>query len=332
MKKFCVRVVVLACVVLYSALFCGCKGDGSSEYEDKLSGEIGQILVVSEAPIKGGPLADSLRSLFGVEYPYLPQVEPRFDLVFVPMKNFTGVFRSFRNVLVIDYKRDTTDCDIYSASGCWAKGQEVVYVVGPDASSIWHAMRAHADQVVQRFEEAERERLIAGYSRARSEALSRCVSRRFGIELDIPKTMVLRVDTTDFTWISLETPDISQGILCYRYANFGSQYDVDTLVARRDAFTRRYVPGPNEGTYMQVSSFIRPELKRVRYGVDTLACVRGLWEVHGHAMGGAFVANARLNARGDSVVVSEGYIYAPRYNKRDYVRQLEAILLSHAGR
>lgn len=329
MQRFDSRYGVAALLLLFPLVFCGCKGGGTQVPGDNLSGELGQILVVTEAPIKGEVFADSIKSLFGEEYPYLPQVEPKFDIIFVPVKNFAGVFRSFRNVLVIDYKKDTAACGIYSANDRWAKGQEVVYAVGPDADAVWQYMRSNAYRLVQTFEQAERHRLISGYKRARSEDLSRRVLHRFGLELDIPKTMVLRVDTTDFMWISLETPDISQGILCYRYPNAAALYDVDTLVARRNEFTKRFIPGPNAGTYMQVSEFIRPELKHLRYGSDSLVCVRGLWEVHGHAMGGSFVSNARLNAAGDSVVVAEGYIYAPRFNKRDYVRQLEAILLSH---
>lgn len=322
------RCGVVVLMLLLPFLFFGCRGGGVVA-GDKLTGELGQVLVVTESPIKGEAFADSIRSLFGEEYPYLPQVEPKFDMIFVPVKNFTGVFRSFRNVLVIDYKQDTTACGIYSADGRWADGQTVVYVVGPDASSVWEYMRAHAYELEQTYEQAERHRLIDGYQRARSEDLSRRVYRRFGVELDIPKSMVMRVDTTDFMWISLETADISQGILCYRYVSPGSLYSVDTLVLRRNAFTQRYIPGPNPGTYMQVSEFITPELKHLRYGDDSLVCVRGLWEVYGHAMGGSFLSHARLNAAGDSVVVTEGYIYAPRFGKRDYMRQLEAILLSH---
>lgn len=329
MKRSYVRGVVLACGVLCLAMLHACKGNGAAVYEDKLSGEVGQILVVTEAPIKGEPFADSIRALFGEEYPYLPQVEPKFDVIFMPVKNFTGVFRSFRNIVVIDYKKDTTACGIYSANNRWADGQEVVYITGPSAEAVWQHMRANSYQLEQVFEQVERHRLIAGYKRARSKDLSKLVEHRFGVGVDIPKTMVQRVDTTDFVWISLETADISQGIVCYRYASSQLPSEADTLVLHRNGFTKRYIPGPTPGTYMQVAEAIPPELTRLRFGADTLVRMRGLWDVHGHAMGGAFISYARLNPTRDSVLVTEGYIYAPRFNKRDYVRQLDAILLSH---
>lgn len=54
-------------------------------------------LAVTESPIKGEAFADSIRVTLwrGV---LLPSVEePKFDMIFVLRKNFTGVFRSFRN-------------------------------------------------------------------------------------------------------------------------------------------------------------------------------------------------------------------------------------------
>ena len=320
----------LLCIVLLVQLS-GCGGSSTRVYEDNLTGEPGQVLVVTEEPIKGSAFADSISWLLGEEYPYIPQVEPSFNTIFLPVKNFTGAFKSFRNILVIDYKADSLECDLYSAQDVWAEGQAVAYVIGPDQEAVWHHMRENRLGLERVFAQAERRRLIAGYRQARDAELSGLLHRRFGVALDIPKTMVMRVDTTDFTWVSLETKDISQGVLCYRYANRGGLRSVDTFVAHRDNFTRRYIPGPNPGTYMQVAKVLPAELSLLRFGEDTLVRVRGLWDVHGHAMGGAFLAYARLNPARDSVVVTDGYIYAPRFNKRDYVRQLEAILLSRVA-
>lgn len=334
MVRNCVFWGLLVAVVLFVFSFLGCGGGGgTAQFEEQLSGELGQILIITANPITGEPFADSIKAFFGDEYPYIPQVEPKFDVLFMPIKNFDGVFRSFRNILVLDWQKDTAACAIYSANDRWAKGQEVVYVVGSSAGAVWQHMRENRYRLEQIFEQAERHRLISGYSRVRHKALSGVIARKFGVQLDIPQSMIMRVDTTDFVWVSLETPDISQGIVCYSFpcAGFGL-YSKDTLVARRNAFTQKYIPGPNPGTYMKVADVLPPEVRHLRFGEDSLVCMRGLWEVHGHPMGGAFISYARLNGSRDSVIVTDGYIYAPRFNKRDYMRQLDAILLSHVVR
>ena len=45
-------------------------------------------------------------------------------------------------------------------------------------------------------------------------------------------------------------------------------------------------------------------------------------------MGGPFISDAFLSADGKNVIVIEGFVYAPKYDKRDYLRQVEAIIYS----
>ena len=45
-------------------------------------------------------------------------------------------------------------------------------------------------------------------------------------------------------------------------------------------------------------------------------------------MGGPFVAHAFYSQDGKDMIVMEGFVYAPKYDKRHYVRQVESILYS----
>ena len=58
----------LLCIVLLVQLS-GWGGSATRVYEDNLTGEPGQVLVVTEAPIKGSAFADSISWLLGEEYP-----------------------------------------------------------------------------------------------------------------------------------------------------------------------------------------------------------------------------------------------------------------------
>jgi hypothetical protein len=54
--------------------------------------------------------------------------------------------------------------------------------------------------------------------------------------------------------------------------------------------------------------------------------VRGLWEMRNGALGGPFVSLARVDTASRRVVVGEGFVYSPSTDKRDLVRQMEAVL------
>ena len=56
--------------------------------------------------------------------------------------------------------------------------------------------------------------------------------------------------------------------------------------------------------------------------------LRGLWNVKGDFMGGPFVSYAILDTNHNKILYLEGFVYAPKYNKRNYIKRLEAILLS----
>jgi hypothetical protein len=53
---------------------------------------------------------------------------------------------------------------------------------------------------------------------------------------------------------------------------------------------------------------------------------RGLWLVKNDFMGGPFVNYTFVDKEHNKIIVLDGYVYAPRDNKRDMLRSVEAIL------
>ena len=56
--------------------------------------------------------------------------------------------------------------------------------------------------------------------------------------------------------------------------------------------------------------------------------MRGYWEVENDYMGGPFVSHAFFSRDGVDIIVAEAFVYAPKYDKRQYLRQTESILYS----
>jgi hypothetical protein len=54
----------------------------------------------------------------------------------------------------------------------------------------------------------------------------------------------------------------------------------------------------------------------------------GLWNIEGALMGGPFVTYAFLNTEGNRVYYLHGFVFAPGKDKRNYLRQVEAIIRS----
>ena len=88
------------------------------------------------------------------------------------------------------------------------------------------------------------------------------------------------------------------------------------------------VPGMFDNTYMITSEALKPEVSFIRYRGRQFAETRGLWEVYGDFMGGPFVSHSFYSKDGKDIIVLDGFVYAPKYDKRQYLRQVEAILYS----
>ena len=89
------------------------------------------------------------------------------------------------------------------------------------------------------------------------------------------------------------------------------------------------VPGMVENSYMTISSEVTPGLEVMKYKNRNFVEMRGLWEVKNDFMGGPFVIHAFYDKNNPKeIIVVEGFVYAPRYDKRDYIRQVESILYS----
>ena len=64
-------------------------------------------------------------------------------------------------------------------------------------------------------------------------------------------------------------------------------------------------------------------------GKQYAAELRGLWKMeNGISMGGPFVSITTLDEKRNKVVTVEGFVFAAGLEKRNYLRQVEAIVLS----
>jgi hypothetical protein len=59
---------------------------------------------------------------------------------------------------------------------------------------------------------------------------------------------------------------------------------------------------------------------------EYLVELRGLWRLENAFMGGPFISHTILDEKNNRIVTVEGFVYAPSLDKRNYVRELEAIL------
>ena len=153
----------------------------------------------------------------------------------------------------------------------------------------------------------------------------------YGDDIDnCPKnTKELKKKTDDFIWIADEKQYSTQGVFVYKYpASENENFTVENIIAHRNDVLKENVPGMFAGTYMTTGDYIKPTVEFIRFRGRQFAQTRGFWEVHNDFMGGPFVSHSFYGPDAKEIIVVEAWVYAPRFDKRQYLRQVESIIYS----
>lgn len=328
--------------VLFSALVlavlagCGSQEGARMPLPGKV-GASGEVVVVTDQRTWDGPLGDTLRSIFGAPYAVLPQFEPDFDLVFLPRDEFDRFWKPHRNIIDIDLadRIDTQEPSVEIYRDRFASGQ--LFVAGKARTAAELAQRFHARRrdLVSVFHREEVNRFGDLVALSTNEALMRDLAQQHGVMLTLPRDAQLAHQTEDFIWIDRqmtrmkggENHDVQQGIFIYF-----EPYTSDTLLSmrarlrERNSRLRRHVEGPTPGSFMTTEMRYHPTYEEVGFNGAFASELRGLWRVENDYMGGPFYSLTTYDASRGRLVTVEGYAYAPYFNKREYMREIEAVV------
>ena len=133
------------------------------------------------------------------------------------------------------------------------------------------------------------------------------------------------------TWLRKEEVDKSFGLIIYQLPyKSTNDFSEERLTKVCDSVTKKYIPGPTDGSYMTLDrEFVKPVFRVVPEFPATYAVeMRGMWKTEGEFMAGPYVAYTFVNPQSNRITTIEGYIYYPNKPKRDLLRQLEAIIWS----
>ncbi len=296
-----------------------------------ISGKAGEVTLILNKAEWDTEIGEEFRQIFNRSYEILPQYEPIFDIIHVTHNSFGNIFKSQRNIVITEISPTNKNSRISVQKDVWARPQIVISLYGKDDEAIISLLKKYDNKIITLLEEMERKRLQDVYKRNQDKSVVQKISNDHNLSIVIPKGYKLNVDSPDFVWLSQEEAGIVQSILAYYYEyKDDSTFTRDYLIAKRDRFLKKYVSGTVEGSYITTEKefnpiFLEYSLRGERY----VAEIRGLWKMEkGVAMGGPFVNITALDEKRNRVVTVEGFVFAAGHNKRNFMRQVEAIVYS----
>lgn len=295
-----------------------------------VSGQAGELVVVMQPEYWEGDAGSVTRKLLAQTVPALPQPEPMFSITAIPHEGFGDIFKTTRSLLIVHISSPKeTKSGILFKDNVNAYLQRTVTITAKDQAEYIELFNQNADKILRYFLEGERNMLMSSYSQYFEAQVSERTKSKFNIDICVPPGFKVDLDTTDFLWIRYETPELSQGLLIYTFpytsdSTFSSEY----LAAKRNIFTHNYVPASVPNSYMAIENRVPLTCKTLKLNGNYTFEMRGLWQTENDYMGGPFINLATLDMLNNRVVVFDGFVYAPSKDKRNFIRQMEAMVYS----
>ena len=326
------RILTYILIALSALMTVSCKDKATTKKTllPSISGKAGEVLVVINKADWEGATGTTLRDSLECECQYLPQREHLFTLTSVTPSNFTNMFRIHRNILIMNISSDVTEPGVVYKRDAWAAPQCVIYINAADAKSATQIFLDNCTKIIAAIEQAERERIIANSRKYEEHKLLPIGTKILGGTPHFPAGYQMKKKTEDFAWITYDTQFTMQSILMFKYPVVKGEdmMSLDNIIRNTNEVLKNNVPGMFENTYMTITDFARPTLEYLRYKGRDFAQMRGFWEVHNDYMGGPFVSHVFYSPDGTEMIELLGFVHAPKYDKRQYLRQVESIIYS----
>lgn len=328
--------ILIGCAAFWFG--CGSQEGARSALPGKV-GAAGEIVVVCDQGIWEGQAGDTLRSIFDRPFPVLPQFEPWFDLVHLTPESFDRFWKPHRNIITLELadRVDTQTASVSIYRDKYARHQIFVEGKARDVSALAIELHERGMDLLSVFHKTEVDRFQGLIAMDRNEVIQSDLTAMAGLELTVPRDTRWAKKNDEILWMDRQLTrmkggdnhDVQQGFLVYREPYVSEdQFSMSSRLAKRNQVLRAQLPGPTPGSYMTTEMRYVPSYEEVLHRGQFASELRGLWRMENDFMGGPFYSLTMLDDRTGELVTVEGYAYAPYFDKREYMREVEAVVRS----
>jgi hypothetical protein len=320
MKKN-IFILLIPCLVA-----CGGKKVGSFKVDNSSTGKAAEVILIINNNYYTDSVAKIILEPLTQPQPAINQIEPLFDIIQFENKDFSSHFKRHRNIVHFNidtaylYNTFTIETDK------WANPQVYVQIKGNRLDSCLALYVENKEKIVHLLYENDLKRLHYYFLQNEDKQVQKKIQQLFNINLKISNHYIIAKEEEDFLWLRFRTVKNDRFVIIYKTPNVSLQED--SLIAMRNHFTKKYIPGAVAGAYPIVAEklgfpIVQSTVINGKSGVE----MRGLWESVNDKMGGPFYSFTFQNKLGEYVTV-DGFVYAPQEEKRDYIREVESIVKS----
>lgn len=282
------------------------ESDKTLPYSTGTNSEV--IFVVADV-LWESQIKELVSNSFGSSIQGLNQNETAFRVVQVNHSEFKSILKTHKNIVII-----AKDVMQSSQQNKWAYNQLVSQLNWKENTK---ETQIYLNKLKVIYEQKELKAIRKSFSKTSQKNNEELLNNNFGIEVIIPKEYKVIYNSDSIFWATFN-PTKSEEIknmLSFSFTPYSTNLQEEVL-QKSDSVFAKYLQGE------KIGSFVRIEPQYPPYYNDNI--YRGLWKLEKGFMGGPFLIKTYFIE--NKVVVNVGLIFAPQSRKRNFIKELEAIL------
>lgn len=346
----------ISLLLIMVTIWIGCEGD----YRRKAVGGLGEAVVVMDSSQFKSETADAIHDTFGKYLRTMPNAQPMFDLRFrdiqnndqleqikrnrnliiaAPIDDTTNVGRFIRAMLSDEVEESVREGESFAfpLQDRWYRDQWTVILTAQNDSVLAEQIRNSEETLTSRLMQKEFDRWKEEiYDRGEQVQLSDSLWNDYGWKIRIQHDWVKHIDTTytedgdthHFLTMRRSLPNNDRWFWVWWQEDFTeiTKVDNDWINTKRDSLMKEFIRGTRDSSYV-TTEYRRPiETESFELNGNIAYETLGTWQMTHDAMGGPFVNMTIYDEDNRRLFMLEFGQFAPKYNKRRFVRQFRTML------
>ena len=324
--------IVFGFVALCLTIACGSfsKDSEDKSYLPSSSRKYGEVLIVVDTFYENRQTGEVLNTIFSESLVGMPQAEGHFRASTVPTRAFQSILKRGRNILKLSIGKGKRTA-INIEEDVWARDQLMIQITAASDTDAARVLSKNTQTIRDYFNEIELKRLQKQFQGKPQKDIMDSVAKNYKLTFVVPPGFVQMAKNENGFWLKKEKSigqhQIMQGVAVFvRPYDSDSVFSHESMIVKRNEFTREMVQGTRDSSYMAVYQDYRAATKEVNLNGTYALEYRGLWNMKNDFMGGPFLHYTLVDEKNNRVVELDAFVFAPKFNKREYLRELEAIL------
>ena len=309
----------------------------------KAKGGFSDIIVVVDNIAWKQTLKLTFDSLLAPEVSGLYSPEPEFDLINVSHSGFKGLLKEQRIIVLVEIGPENIKSGVSYKMNQFARGQLFIKIKAVTKTEISEVIHSNRLAIFEKLNDHRMLGLRQDVLKNRNTKWSNNLLENHQLNLIIPKEYHQLKSEKGLIYFAKKAkancengPHLEcayqTGILIHYFPYSDEKtFTPAYILNKRDSITKIHIFGPEKKgqlTYMEYEKSFPISFSNTKINNEFALGIKAWWNMVNATMGGPFISYTFLDKKNNRVIMVDAFVFAPNFRKRNFIKELDAIVQS----